>query len=109
SIAPVTSGLALTGVSFAAPMWVVRLPYAESAVVEEAKVRDYLLSAANPRARGKPAFFHLLGFGFENHDLLRKELLRIAQSDAAEEGQPSLFGRKFEIRAILRGPSGKTA
>ena len=87
----------------------VRLPHAEDAIVEESKVRDYLLSAANPRARGKPAFFHSLGFGFENCDLLRQALLRIAQSDTAEEGQSSPFGRKFEIRATIEGPSGKTA
>lgn len=82
----------------------VRLPHAEDAIVEESKVRDYLLAAANPRARGKPAFFHSLGFGFENCDLLRQALLRIAQSDTAEEGQSSPFGRKFEIRATIEGP-----
>lgn len=87
----------------------MRMPNADRAVVEEAKVSDYLLSAANPRARGKPAFFHALGFGFENRKLLRQELLHIAQSDDAEEGQSSPFGRKFEIRATLQGPLGKTA
>lgn len=87
----------------------MRLPNADRAIVDEAKVRDYLLSAANPRSRGKPAFFHALGFGFENCELLRQELLRVAQSDAAVEGQPSAFGRKFEIRATLIGPSAKTA
>lgn len=78
-------------------------------MVEEAKIRDYLLSAANPRSRGKPAFFHALGFDLESSDILKRELLRIAQSDTAEEGQVSRFGRKFEIRATLTGPSGRTA
>ncbi len=72
-------------------------------------MRDYLLLAANPRSRGKPAFFHSLGFGLENAELLREALLEIAGSDAAEEGRSSPFGRKFEIRAILTGPSGRTA
>ena len=87
----------------------MKLPNAEAAVVDDAKVRDYLLSAANPRSRGKPAFFHALGFGFENHEELRYALLSIAQSGDASEGQPRPFGRKFEIRAKLTGPSGKTA
>lgn len=87
----------------------MKLPNAESAVVEEAKVRDDLLSAANPRSRGKPAFFHSLGFGFENYELLRDALLRISQSDDASQGEPSPFGQKFEIRATLTGPSGKAA
>lgn len=87
----------------------VRLPNAESAIVDEAKVRDYLLLAANPRSRGKPAFFHSLGYGLDNAELLRQALLKIAESDTAEEGKPSPFGRKFEIRATLSGPSGRTA
>lgn len=87
----------------------MNLPNAEAAIVDDAKVRDYLLSAANPRSRGKPAFFHALGFGFESYELLRDALARIARSEVAVEGQSSPFGRKFEIRAMLTGPSGKSA
>lgn len=87
----------------------MKLPHADRAVVEVSKIRDYLLAAANPRARGKPAFFLSLGFGVEQGELLRRELLQIAQSDSAKEGQASIFGQKFEIRATLKGPSGKTA
>lgn len=91
------------------PYHPVRLPNAESAIVDEAKVRDYLLLAANPRSRGKPAFFHSLGYDLDNAEFLRQALLKIAESETAEEGHPSPFGRKFEIRATLAGPSGKTA
>ena len=37
----------------------VKLPGGDRAVVAPEKVHDYLLSSANPRARGKPAFFRV--------------------------------------------------
>jgi hypothetical protein len=40
----------------------VRLPNADRAVVEEAKVRDYLLSPTQPVGRFKSVFFVALGF-----------------------------------------------
>jgi hypothetical protein len=41
---------------------VVGLPNADRAVIEDAKVRDYLLSATHPIGRFKSVFFVALGF-----------------------------------------------
>lgn len=87
----------------------MKLPDWENAVVAEDKVRGYLLAVANPRSRGKPAFFLAFGFGLEAWELLRDRLLEIAAAGEALEGPASPFGRKFEIRATLKGPSGRTA
>lgn len=87
----------------------MKLPEGANAVVAEDKVRGYLLAAANPRSRGKPAFFRALGFGLENWEVLRDTLLEIAATGEASESRPNPFGRKFEIHATLTGPNARTA
>jgi hypothetical protein len=87
----------------------VRLPNADLAIVEDAKVRDYLLSGSHPVGRFKSVFFVALGFSGDQWQLLRDALLQLALTSDASSGQPSPFGLKFEIRAILRGPSGRQA
>lgn len=49
----------------------VNLPNGVHAVIPLEKVRDYLLAAVNPRARGKAAFFQALGFEPTEWELLR--------------------------------------
>jgi hypothetical protein len=73
------------------------------------KVRDYLLSAANPRTRGKAAFFQGLGFDPAAWELLRDALLLIAQAEDVSPGQASELGTKYEIRATIAGPTGRRA
>ena len=87
----------------------MRLPGAERAIVAPDKVRDYLLSPANPRARGKAQFFQALGFGPGNWEELRDALMATARTESASPGQNSEFGTKFEIRATLTGPAGREA
>jgi hypothetical protein len=87
----------------------VLLPNATRATVPDAKVRDYLLSSAHAVGRFKAVFFVALGFSAERWELLRDALLHIGTSGTAAPGQASAFGQKFEIRATLRGPSGRRA
>ena len=78
-------------------------------MLDEAKVRDYLLSAAHPVGRFKSVFFRALGFSADHWEELRDTLLELARLGDATPGQLSPFGRKFEIRATLVGPSGRQA
>lgn len=87
----------------------MKLPGADRAVVAESKVRDYLLSHANPRNRGNAAFFRSLGFDATNWRHLRRALLEVARSGVARPGLVSEFGAKYEIRATLSGPTGRYA
>ena len=87
----------------------MKLPNAERAVIPIEKVRDYLLSAANPRTRGKAAFFQALGFVPAEWEVLRAVLLEVAQEGNATPGQSSEFGTKYEIRAKITGPTGRRA
>jgi hypothetical protein len=87
----------------------VRLPNADRAVVEDAKVRDYLLSPSHPIGRFKSVFFLALGFSIEDWRSLRDVLLELGRSGEGLPGQTSPFGQKFEISATLTGPSGRQA
>ncbi len=87
----------------------MELPGADRAVIEPEKVREYLLSSSHPVGRFKAAFFAALGFGPDRWSDLRDELLLAARSPDATPGQPSPFGQKYEVRATLRGPAGRSA
>jgi hypothetical protein len=81
----------------------VLLPNADRAVVEDAKVRDYLLSPTHPVGRFKSVFFIALGFSSDHWLLLGDALLDLARTGDAAPGQPSPFRLKFEIHAIPLG------
>src|SRR3970040_1867349 len=87
----------------------MKLPAAERAVIEPAKIRDYLLSTSHPVGRFKAPFFASLGYTSANWRRLDEGLRDLAISGEAELGKDSPYGQKYEIRGTLRGPSGKSA
>ena len=87
----------------------MKLPAAERAVIPAAKIRDYLLSTSHPVGRFKAPFFASLGYTNANWPRLEEDLRDLAVSGDAELGKRSSYGQKYEIRAILRGPSGRSA
>jgi len=87
----------------------VSLPNAGAALIERSKIAEYLLSAAHPVGRFKAVFFRALGFNAAAWPDLRDAILTVAQTGAATELPPTLFGRRFEVRGTLVGPSGGAA
>jgi hypothetical protein len=87
----------------------VKLPFAERAVVEPEKVRDYLVSSTHSVGRFKAVFFAALGYTEENWPELQRDLLQIAERGDATHGKFSRFGNKYEVPAILTGPAGRSA
>lgn len=87
----------------------MNLPGADRAIVETAKVRDYLLSAEHPIGRAKAPFFHALGFSQEQWSELQEALLALGRTGDATPREPNAFGQKYLVRGILRGPRGRTA
>ena len=85
------------------------LPNADRSVVEPAKVRDYLLSTSHPVGRFKATFFRSIGYDADGWEVLRDDLLAIARSAQAAAAESSPFGQKFEVRATLTSPLGRTA
>jgi len=87
----------------------MKLPACERAIIEPAKVRDYLLSPEHSVGRSKQRFFAALGFRREQWEELRDALLALARAGDAEPGQASPFGQKHVVRGILQGPIGRSA
>lgn len=85
------------------------LPNAEGAVVEPAKVRDYLLAPDHPDGASKARFFGALGFTGDGWRLLADALLAVARTGEAAPGGASVFGQKHVVRGMVRGPNGRTA
>jgi hypothetical protein len=87
----------------------VNLPGADRALVEPAKVRDYLLSSEHPIGRAKAHFFHGLGFSQERWPELQAALVTLARTGDAVLGEANPFGQKYLVRGILQGPRGHSA
>lgn len=85
------------------------LPNATKAVIDSAKVRDYLLSSSHPIGRFKQPFFVALGYSRDQWQQLEADLLELAASGDARIGQKTEYGQKYEVRSRLEGPSGKSA
>jgi hypothetical protein len=86
----------------------VNLP-AETAVIEPAKLREYLLSLDHPDGRAKARYLALLGYTREHWEQLARDLRQqILPLDAQPAGE-SLWGVKYEILGLLRGPNGRAA
>src|SRR5687767_10313654 len=85
------------------------LPNAERAVIDAAKVRDYLLSEDHAVGRFKAALFVALGYTQAQWEVLRDGLLALTRSGAAAAGKPSSYGQTFQVDGILVGPSGRSA
>ena len=89
-------------------MSTMKLPAADRAHVDTQKVRDYLLSSSHPVGRFKATFFMALGYSAQDWERLRDDLLALARSGAARPGGPSPHGEKYEVRATLVGPNGRS-
>jgi hypothetical protein len=83
----------------------MRLPYLQNAVVEERKVRDYLLSEG--RSEGKAAFFVAFGFSLTQWELLRDALLLHAASYEVTLMVGNPHGTKYIIEGALQTPDGR--
>lgn len=86
----------------------MKVPGAERAQIDAAKVRDYLLSPEHPIGRAKARFFTNLGFDREGWEALRDALRAHLRNDAEGTDQ-SPFGQKYVVRGMIQGPTGTSA
>jgi hypothetical protein len=87
----------------------MQLPHAEQGIIEETKIRDYLLSPEHPVGRFKAAFFATLGYQRSDWSRLSADLRQLATTEPAVPGPASPYGAKFRVRGILQGPAGRRA
>jgi hypothetical protein len=82
------------------------LPHADHALVDEAKICDYLLSDTHPVGRFKARVFRSLGYTVESWIRLRDDLLHHGKTGTVERIESSAYGTKVVISATLKGPNG---
>jgi hypothetical protein len=85
------------------------LPNADRAVIDPAKIRDYLLAGDHPVGRFKARFFVSLGYAADQWERLQDDILAIARSGTLFGETVDTYGRKFEVDGILTAPSGRSA
>ncbi|KPF80163.1 hypothetical protein IP88_00810 [alpha proteobacterium AAP81b] len=75
--------------------------------VPAAKVRDYLLNAANPANRGKAKWFESFGFRRAAWPLLQQALFRHPLDHPVLRSEESEYGRKLVVEGGLVAPDGR--
>jgi hypothetical protein len=84
------------------------IPGAERAIVDAAKVREYLLSPEHRVGSAKARFFAQLGFDQKNWALLQQQLRGFAALDA-QIGAANRFGQKYIVASTIKGPAGEVS
>ena len=84
------------------------LPGADQAIIENRKLRDYLLNAEHPDNGGKAAFF--AGWGFSGDDLspLVFAIQEMVQGNPVAKAVQSNWGMKYVVDGTLASPKGVT-
>ena len=85
----------------------MKLPGVERAVVNESKVRDYLLSDSHPVGRFKSSFFVALGYSAAGWEGLVVDLRRHATENEASAIEANQYGQKYAVSGRLTGPNGR--
>ena len=87
----------------------MKLPHAEKAVIDIAKLRDYLLSSSHPVGRFKAAFFQSLGYTVTRRGDLEAAFRELAAAGEAELDEATEHGQKYRVAGLISGPEGRTA
>ena len=85
----------------------MRLPNSELAIVEKAKIADYLLSETHEDGRGKAKFFLSFGFRSEEPEVLERALLTLAKTNDVASVEPSPHGTKYVVIGPVPSPNGQ--
>lgn len=86
------------------------LPNAEKAILTEEKFTGYFLDP-NHKVGGNKAlvFEKVLGYNKENWSELRSQIQQGLLKYRSTEGLTDQYGKRFEVRMIIKGPTGRYA
>jgi hypothetical protein len=87
----------------------MKVPGAALAIVDEGKVRGYLLARSHPQGGSKARFFVALGFRPAAWRWLAAALRAHVMEHAHERRVATEHGVKYIVRGALRAPRGKSA
>ncbi len=87
----------------------MKLPNIGKVLIGEAKLTSYLLSETHPVGRSKAAYFRTVGYDLETAQVLRRDLLWIAETGTVIDRLTTPFGDKYIIDGIVQTPTEKMA
>ena len=85
------------------------LPNAALVEIDPQKLHGYLLSKTHPIGRFKARFFAALGYSAERWQEFEADLRTQHLTQDAQPADATPDGQVFTIRAILKGPNGRSA
>jgi hypothetical protein len=83
------------------------LPHPDRAVVPEAKIVSYLLSARHSGGRAKARFLESFGFRAQDWHALRDAKIAHATANDITASHQTRFGTRYEIDGPLPTPDGR--
>ena len=84
----------------------MKLPNAERAIVDGAKLRGYCLSETHPKGRPKARFFRAHGFDAADPDPFEAALRQIARSGTVVNRRETPFGVSYGVVGDVPTPAG---
>lgn len=84
-----------------------KLPNIDDAIVEDAKLADYLLNATHPQGGAKARFLASFGFSAARLDEAREAFLEHARRNEISGMQQTRLGTLCEVDGPLPSPDGR--
>ena len=84
----------------------MKLPNADRAIVEDSKLLLYLLSTTHRDGKHKAKFFRMHGYSEEFAEVLRRDLITIAQGNPVDEIIEQFDGLKYVVHGEMVPPNG---
>ena len=86
----------------------MKLPNAENAFIDIAKLRDYCLNPNHPKGKHKARVFHAkLGLTRKDAERLRQIILEAILITESQEQEPTQYGRRFIVDFEVSLPEGQ--
>ena len=86
----------------------MKLPGGARALVEERKIRDYLMNPAHPDGMAKARFFTSKGYRGDNWEKLADDFRRHGLQNDVAGVVESPYGTRYAIDGQLKTPSGES-
>lgn len=86
----------------------MQLPNADQAIIAQAKLVDYLLNPGHRRGASKAAVLQSFGYTATNWQRLATDLRTYHLPAAVLATRTTPYGTRYEIRAALSTPAGRT-
>jgi hypothetical protein len=86
----------------------MKLPNAAYAIIDQAKIVDYLLDVDHPHGGSKAKLLLSLGYSAGSWSRLESDLRAAHLDEEVIDTGHTLWGQRYEIVAPITGPSGDT-